>query len=53
VNAPERVFLRPIGNPLPLGFLALAGATMLVSGLQLGPLDPRPYSEPWPLNKER
>jgi uncharacterized protein len=28
--------LRPIGNPLPLGFLALAGATLLVSGLQLG-----------------
>jgi succinate-acetate transporter protein len=40
VNAPERVFLRPIGNPLPLGFLALAGATLLVSGLQLGWLDP-------------
>ena len=31
--------LRPIGNPLPLGFLALAGATLLVSGLQLGWLD--------------
>jgi uncharacterized protein len=28
--------LRPIGNPLPLGFLALAGGTLLVSGLQLG-----------------
>jgi uncharacterized protein len=27
--------LRPIGNPLPLGFLALAGGTLLVSGLQL------------------
>lgn len=40
MNAPERVFLRPIGNPLPLGFLALAGATLLVSGLQLGWLDP-------------
>jgi uncharacterized protein len=36
VNAPARVMLRPIGNPLPLGFLALAGATLLVSGLQLG-----------------
>jgi uncharacterized protein len=35
-----QVFLRPIGNPLPLGFLALAGATLLVSGLQLGWLDP-------------
>jgi uncharacterized protein len=31
-----RIMLRPIGNPLPLGFLALAGATLLVSGLQLG-----------------
>jgi uncharacterized protein len=36
VNAATRVMLRPIGNPLPLGFLALAGATLLVSGLQLG-----------------
>jgi succinate-acetate transporter protein len=35
-----RVVLRPIGNPLPLGFLALAGGTLLVSGLQLGWLDP-------------
>jgi uncharacterized protein len=31
-----RIVLRPIGNPLPLGFLALAGGTLLVSGLQLG-----------------
>jgi uncharacterized protein len=36
----ERVILRPIGNPLPLGFLALAAATLLVSGLQLGWLEP-------------
>jgi succinate-acetate transporter protein len=36
VNAATRVMLRPIGNPLPLGFLALSGATLLVSGLQLG-----------------
>jgi uncharacterized protein len=36
LNAAERVILRPIANPLPLGFLALAGATLLVSGLQLG-----------------
>jgi succinate-acetate transporter protein len=28
--------LRPIGNPLPLGFLALAGGTLVLSGLQLG-----------------
>src|SRR3954453_17500107 len=31
-----RVYLRPIANPLPLGFLGLAAATLLVSGLQLG-----------------
>lgn len=30
-----RVVLRPLANPLPLGFLALAGATLLLSGLQL------------------
>jgi uncharacterized protein len=37
---PNRVeMLRPIGNPLPLGFLGLAGGTLLVSGLQLGWLD--------------
>jgi succinate-acetate transporter protein len=35
-----RVVLRPLGNPLPLGFLALAAATLLVSGLQLGWLKP-------------
>lgn len=31
-----RVTLRPIGHPLPLGFLGLAVATLTVSGLQLG-----------------
>jgi uncharacterized protein len=36
----ERIVLRPLGNPLPLGFLALAAATLLVSGLQLGWLEP-------------
>jgi uncharacterized protein len=37
---PNRVeMLRPIGNPLPLGFLGLAGGTLVVSGLQLGWLD--------------
>ena len=36
VDHAARVVLRPIGNPLPLGFLALAGGTLLVSGLQLG-----------------
>lgn len=34
-----RVVLRPIGNPLPLGFLALAGGTLVVSALQLGWLE--------------
>lgn len=31
-----RIVLRPIGSPLPLGFLGLAGATMTLSGLELG-----------------
>jgi succinate-acetate transporter protein len=35
-----RIVLRPMGNPLPLGFLALAAATLLVSGLQLAWLKP-------------
>jgi uncharacterized protein len=35
-----RIVLRPVGNPLPLGFLALAGGTLLVSGLQLAWLKP-------------
>jgi succinate-acetate transporter protein len=30
-----RVMLRPIGSSLPLGFLALGGASVLLSGLQL------------------
>lgn len=30
-----RVFLRPIGSPLPLGFLALAAGAFALSGLQL------------------
>jgi uncharacterized protein len=40
VERAARVVLRPIGNPLPLGFLALAGGTLVVSGLQLGWLPP-------------
>ena len=36
MSAAARIVLRPIGNPLPLGFLALAGGTLMVSGLQLG-----------------
>lgn len=35
-SAGAQVVLRPIGNPLPLGFLALAGGTLVLSGLQLG-----------------
>ena len=31
-----RIVLRPIGNPLPLGFLALSGGSLVLSGLQLG-----------------
>lgn len=33
--AAVRVVLRPTGHPLPLGFLGLAAATVVVSGLQL------------------
>jgi succinate-acetate transporter protein len=40
VEGAARIVLRPIGNPLPLGFLALAGATLVVSGLQLEWLQP-------------
>jgi succinate-acetate transporter protein len=36
----DHVFLRPLANPLPLGFLGLAAGTLLVSGLQLEWLDP-------------
>jgi len=31
--------LRPLGNPLPLGFLALAVATLLLSARQLNWID--------------
>jgi uncharacterized protein len=40
VSTQARIALRPIANPLPLGFLALAAATLLLSGLQLGWLEP-------------
>jgi succinate-acetate transporter protein len=40
MTAAARVMLRPIGNPLPLGFLALAGGTLVVSALQLGWVPP-------------
>jgi succinate-acetate transporter protein len=32
----NQVFLRPIASPLALGFLALGGATLVLSGSQLG-----------------
>lgn len=35
-EAMTRIFLRPIATPMALGFLALAGATLTLSGLQLG-----------------
>lgn len=31
-----RVFLRPLANPLPLGFIGLAGGTIVLAGQQLG-----------------
>ncbi len=34
-EAMARVFLRPMGSPLPLGFAALAAGTFTVAGLQL------------------
>lgn len=34
--AATRIILRPLATPLPLGFLGLFVATMLVAGLQLG-----------------
>ena len=34
-----QIVLRPLANPLPLGFVGLAGATLLLSGLQLGWLE--------------
>jgi len=40
IEGSTRIVLRPIANPLPLGFLALAGGTLVVSGLQLGWLEP-------------
>jgi len=35
-----RVMLRPLANPLPLGFLALAAASLLLSGVQLDWVEP-------------
>jgi succinate-acetate transporter protein len=39
-----RIFLRPIASPLALGFLALGGATLVLSGLQLGWFAPQESS---------
>jgi succinate-acetate transporter protein len=40
-EAPEaRVVLRPLASPLPLGFLGLAGGTVVVAGLNLGWVEP-------------
>lgn len=40
VRRSARILLRPIASPLPLGFVGLAIATMLMSALQLEWLDP-------------
>jgi uncharacterized protein len=39
-----RIFLRPIASPLSLGFLALGGATLVLSGSQLGWFAPQETS---------
>jgi hypothetical protein len=41
VGIESRVFLRPIASPLVLGFLALGGATLLLSGLHSAGFRPR------------
>lgn len=38
--ASTRIVLRPIANPLSLGFLGLAGATLSAAGLELGWIPP-------------
>ena len=40
VEQATRIILRPIANPLPLGFIALATGTLLLSALQLEWLQP-------------
>jgi uncharacterized protein len=42
--AMTRIFLRPIATPLALGFIALGGATLVLSGLQLGWFSPQKES---------
>lgn len=38
--AATRVFLRPIADPMSLGFLGLAGATLTAAGLEIGWIPP-------------
>jgi hypothetical protein len=40
VGRSARIVLRPIATPLPVGFLALAGGTFVLAGLQLGWVEP-------------
>src|SRR3954470_21059932 len=40
VERATRIMLRPLANPLPLGFLALGAGTLVVAGLQLGWIAP-------------
>jgi uncharacterized protein len=40
LDSQTRIVVRPLGNPLPLGFLALMVATTAVAMLQLGVLEP-------------
>ena len=39
-SAGGRIFLRPLGTPLPLGFVGLAGASFVLAGLELGWVSP-------------
>jgi succinate-acetate transporter protein len=39
VERATRIVLRPLANPLPLGFLALGAGTFVLAGLQLGWVD--------------
>ncbi len=32
----SRIVVRPLGSPLPLGFVGLSGGTFVLAGLQLG-----------------
>jgi hypothetical protein len=36
----SRIFLRPLGSPMPLGMIALAGASLMLTGYQLSWLPP-------------